>query len=432
MNRINPMRKIFLLIVFSSLILAQQEITIRIKGGIPAIRIAVPPFQMRTYTPQGEAAAKEIEETFRADLAFSRVFDPLSRDLLSLVKDTNPERPDLKAWESVGASVVFVGKVEQRGDQLRFTGKLYDAKTKEFILGKSFYGKMKFRRLMAHRMGDELLKYFGQIPIFTSKIAFISDRDGNRELYIMDYDGMNQIRLTYTKGMEMLPAWSHNGEMIAYTSFRRGNPSLYIRYIYQGKDRLVAEGGSNITPDFSPDDKFLLYSSSLPGNYEIYLYDLRTGQRRRLTYSYGSDLSPKWSPDGEKILFSSDRSGSPQLYIMDKNGKNPRRITFQGSYNASPDWAPDGDRIIYVSRIMGRFNLYLLYLSTSQVIKLTSGMAMNENPCFSPDGRHIVFSSNRSGKYQIYIMDYDGKNLRQLTSKGNNLMPSWQKINYRR
>ena len=426
------MRKIVFLLFLALFTFPQQEITIRIKGGIPAIRIAVPPFIIRATTQEALSAAKEIEETFRADLAFSRVFDPLSQDLVALVKDRNPEKPDLKAWESVGASVVFIGRVEERGKYLRFVGKLYDARSKNFILGKSFYGKIKYRRLMAHRMGDELLKYFGQIPIFTSKIAFISDRDGNRELYIMDYDGMNQMRLTYTKGMEMLPAWSHNGEMIAYTSFRKGNPDLYIRHIYEGRDELVASGGSNITPDFSPDDKFLLYSSSLPGNYEIYLYDLRTKQKRRLTFSYGSDLTPKWSPDGEKILFSSDRSGSPQLYIMDSDGKNPRRITFQGSYNASPDWAPDGDRIIYVSRVLGRFNLYMLFLSTSQVVKLTSGMAMNENPCFSPDGRHIVFSSNRSGKYQIYIMDYDGKNLRQLTSKGNNLMPSWQKINYRR
>jgi len=117
---------------------------------------------------------------------------------------------------------------------------------------------------------------------------------------------------------------------------------------------------------------------------------------------------------------------------MDRDGSDVRRITFQGSYNASPDWAPDGDRIIYVSRIEGKFNLYLLFLSTSEVIKLTSGLSMNENPCFSPDGRHIVFSSNRSGKYQIYIMDYDGRNLRQLTQRGNNQMPSWSKIKYRR
>lgn len=427
------MMRRLLFLVFAIGLLAQQEVTIRIKGGVPAIRIAVPDFITKTYSNNGKSAATEIEDTFKADLSFSRVFDPLSPSLLSLVKDRNPEKPDLKAWESVGATVLFIGKVvEEPGGKLRFSGKLYDTRTGNFIFGKSYVGKAKFVRLMAHKMGDELLKYFGQPPIFTSKIAFISDRDGNRELYIMDYDGANQIRLTYTKAMEMLPAWSRDGEKIAYTSFRRGTPDLFVRYIYEGRDRLIATGGSNITPDFSLDDNLLLYSSSLPGNYEIYMYNFKNEQRRRITFSPASDLSPKWSPDGRQILFSSDRSGYPQLYIMDRDGSDVRRITFQGSYNASPDWAPDGDRIIYVSRIEGKFNLYLLFLSTSEVIKLTSGLSMNENPCFSPDGRHIVFSSNRSGKYQIYIMDYDGRNLRQLTQRGNNQMPSWSKIKYRR
>ncbi len=425
------MRKFALFFLIFGLF-AQQEITIKIKGGVPAIRIAVPDFVRKVKTERGEMSALELEDTFKSDLSFSRVFDPLSPSLLSLVKNRNPEKPDLKAWESVGATVVFVGKVEEKDGKLRFSGKLYDTRTGNFILGKSYYGDEKFSRLMAHRMGDELLKFFGQSPIFTSKIAFISDRDGNRELYIMDYDGANQIRLTYTKGMEMLPAWSHDGEKIAYTSYRRGTPELYVRYIYEGKDKLIATGGSNITPDFSSDDNLLLYSSSLPGNPEIYIYNFRTERKRRITFSHAADLSPKWSPDGRKILFTSDRSGYPQIYIMDKDGSNVRRITFQGSYNASPCWAPDGDRIIYVSRIEGKFNIYLFYLSTSEVIKLSSGFAMNENPCFSPDGRHIVFSSNRSGKYQIYVMDYDGKNLRQLTQMGNNLMPAWSKIKYRR
>lgn len=425
------MRKLIILIFVFGLF-AQQEVTIRIKGGIPAIRIAVPDFIKRVKTDEGRRAAMELEDTFRADLSFSRVFDPLSSSLLSLVKDRNPERPDLKAWESIGATVLFIGKIEERRGGLRFSGKLYDTRTGNFILGKSYIGKFKYSRLMAHKMGDELLKYFGQIPIFTSKIAFISDRDGNRELYIMDYDGANQMRLTFTKAMEMLPSWSTDGEKIAYTSYRRGTPDLFVRYIYEGRDKLIATGGSNITADFSQDDNLLLYSSSLPGNYEIYLYNFKTEQRRRITFSRASDLSPKWSPDERQILFSSDRSGYPQLYIMNRDGSDIRRITFQGSYNASPSWAPDGDRIVYVSRIEGRFNLYLLFLSTSEVIKLTSGLSMNENPCFSPDGRHIVFSSNRSGKYQIYIMDYDGRNLRQLTQRGNNQMPSWSKIKYRR
>ncbi len=421
------MKRFLVLIVLVLMVFAQQEVTIRIKGGIPAITIAVPDFEVKVKTAEGRKAAQTIFQVFNNDLAFSRVFQPLSRSLIEMVGKFNRKKPDPRQWEGIGASVLFLGKVSERGRKIRFEGKLYDVRSGKFIFGKIYMGKPKYARLMAHKMGDELLKLFGQTPVFTSKIAFISDRDGNRELYIMDYDGANQIRLTYTKGMEMLPAWSPDCEKIAYVSYRRGFPEIYIRYIYEGRDELVATGGTNMTPAFSPDGRFLAYSSTLPGNAEIYIYDLLTKERRRITFSPGSDLSPCWSPDGKQIVFTSDRSGSPQLYIMNRDGSNVRRITFEGLYNDSASWASDGERIAYVSRIMGRFDIYVLNIVTSEVYKLTSGQAMNENPCWSPDGRHIVFASNRDGKYQIYIMDYDGKNVRKITSVGNNYMPAWSR-----
>lgn len=421
------MKKLLFFLLLGVLFFGQQEVTIRIKGGIPAINIAVPEFEIKVSTPKLKKAAQEVFEVFNNDLAFSRVFQPLSSSLIEMVGEFNRKRPDPRQWEGIGAAVLFLGKITDRRGKLRFEGKLYDVRSGQFIFGKIYTGKPQYSRLMAHKMADELLKVFGQTPIFTSKIAFISDRDGNRELYIMDYDGANQIRLTYTKGMEMLPAWSPDGEKIAYVSYRRGFPEIYIRYIYEGRDELVASGGTNMTPSFSPDGRFLAYSSSLPGNPEIFIYDLLTKEKRRITFSPGADLSPDWSPDGKQIVFTSDRSGSPQLYIMNRDGSNVRRITFEGQYNDSASWASDGERIVYVSRIVGKFDIYVLNIVTSEVYKLTAGKSMNENPCWSPDGRHIVFASNRDGKYQIYIMDYDGKNLRKLTSEGNNFMPDWSR-----
>ena len=110
---------------------------------------------------------------------------------------------------------------------------------------------------------------------------------------------------------------------------------------------------------------------------------------------------------------------------MDAEGSNVRRISFGGSYHDAPSWSPTGDRIAYVSRVDQIFDIYVLNLRTNQIIKLTESNARNESPSWSPDGRHLVFSSNLSGTIQIYTIDYDGTNLRRLTSIGENKLPDW-------
>jgi TolB protein len=110
---------------------------------------------------------------------------------------------------------------------------------------------------------------------------------------------------------------------------------------------------------------------------------------------------------------------------MDAEGSNVRRCSFGGNYHDSPSWSPTGDRIVYVSRVQAVFDLYILNLRTDEIIKLTEGYARNESPCWSADGRHIIFSSNRIGTIQLYSIDYDGANLKRLTSKGQNKLPDW-------
>ena len=164
----------------------------------------------------------------------------------------------------------------------------------------------------------------------------------------------------------------------------------------------------------------------MDGNSEIYAAEANPRGRkvRRLTFNPSIDVAPSWSPTGRQIVFISDRGGTPQVYTMDAEGGNvPQVSTFAGSnYYDSPAWSPAGERIVFVARVDNIFDLYVLNLRSQQMMKLTESNARNESPSWSPDGRHIVFKSNMKGVEQIYAVDYDGANLRPLTSRGKNTL----------
>jgi TolB protein len=232
--------------------------------------------------------------------------------------------------------------------------------------------------------------------------------------------------LTFNRIKDYMPAWSADGRAIAYTSYRNGRAGLYILNPYEGTRVEVHNLGTNFSPDFSPNGRRLAFCSTVEeGNSEIYVATSEGKNIRKLTFNKAIDTAPSWSPTNREIAFTSDRGGTPQIYIMDAEGSNVRRVSFGGNYHDGPAWSPTGDRIAYVSRVDQIFDIYVLNLQTNQIIKLTESLARNESPCWSPDGRHIIFSSNRIGNIQIYSVDYDGANLKRLTSKGENKLPDW-------
>ena len=405
----------------------QQEVVLSIKEGIPAIPIAIPEFIVNSSSPETSSAAANLHQIIASDLKYSRVFQPLPKSYYDYIRPLNPRQIFFKDWESIQAKILFVGEVSSSKDNnILFEGKTYDVKSSRFIFGKRYQAEKSLLRLVAHKMSDEIMKIFGEKTIFTSRIVFISNRDGNDELYMMDYDGHNQTRLTFNKGRDYMPAWSSDGQKIAYTSYRKNRAGLYILNPFEGKIIEVLSQGTNYAPSFSPDGKKLAFCSTVEeGNPEIYVATSQGKDIKRLTFNKAIDTAPSWSPTSREIAFTSDRSGTPQIYIMDAEGSNVRRISFGGSYHDAPSWSPTGDRIAYVSRVDQIFDIYVLNLRTNQVIKLTESNARNESPCWSPDGRHLVFSSNLSGAIQIYTIDYDGANLKRLTSSGENKLPDW-------
>ncbi len=410
---------------------AQQEVSLKISEGLPMVSVALPDFIVRSASPQAQAAAREIQQTLSDDIKYSRIFQLLPKTYYDYVgRLTNTEKINFKDWDSIQAKLLVTGEVrDDDAGRTIFDGKIFDVKSERFIVGKRYQADKAGVRLIAHKLADELMKLYGEKPVFATRICFVSNRDGNDEIYMMDYDGANQTRITFNKVKDYIPAWSPDQRSIAFTSYRKNGPGLYIRNIYDGRETLVSAKGTNYSAAFSPDGKRMAFCSSMSeqGNAEIYVLDLETMKTKRLTFNTAVDTAPTWSPTGREIAFTSDRTGqgAPQIYIMDAEGLNVRKASFGGNYHDAPAWSPTGDRIAYVSRVENVFDIYVLNLRTNQIGKLTESNARNESPSWSPDGRHIVFASNMSGSVQLYSVDYDGANLKRLTDRGENKLGNW-------
>jgi TolB protein len=307
---------------------------------------------------------------------------------------------------------------------------VYDAGNNEVVGGKRYVGSTSVARLMAHRFADELVfRYTGEPGIARTKIAYVSELGTARELFVMDYDGYDPRQLTADGFLNLMPRWSPDRRFLVFTTYRnRNTQDIDMIELATGKRwTLVAQGGLNITPVFSPDGNSLAYSSSHEGNAELYRLDTKTKAVQRLTTHAAGDLSPSWAPSGRELVFTSDRSGGPQIFLMSADGSNVRRLTFEGDYNAAPVWSPRGNLIAYVCRTPKKeYKLCVITPDGQKRLQLTTGLGVDDSPSWSPDGRHLVFSSTVEGKSQIYMIDADGKDLERITFTGtHNSAPSW-------
>lgn len=307
---------------------------------------------------------------------------------------------------------------------LRLAGSdlVLDAALKEYpacreIFSRSYRVRPEWFREAAHRFADDVLLYLtGLEGISRTRIAFTSNASGQKEIYMIDFDGENLRQITRDKSIALSPAWSADGGRLAFTSFRKGDPDLYQVNLGTGEiGALYAKPGPDLAPNYSRDGRRLAWSSVVEGSSEIFASDARGTAPRRLTNNRAIDTAPAWSPTGYEIAFTSDRSGRPQVYAMDGEGANVRRLTFEGEWSDSPDWSPDGLRIVYVAREQGEFKVWAMLSDGSGAVRLTGGRGSDENPKWSPDGRKIVFSSTRDGRRALYTMNADGSGVRRLT-----------------
>jgi TolB protein len=283
-------------------------------------------------------------------------------------------------------------------------------------------------RLAAHRIADFIYeKLTGDKGVFATRIAYVT-KSGNRyNLWIADSDGENAQSALASNEPIISPAWSPNGQQVAYVSFESRKPVVYVHDVSTGKRRLIANfRGSNSAPGWAPDGRSLAVTLSRDGGSQLYTISAAGGEPRRLTQSSGIDTEPVYSPDGRYIYFTSDRGGAPQIYRMPAGGGgSPERVTFNGSYNVSPAVSPDGRWLAFISRINGQFKLHVMELGSGTVTAITDSTA-DESPSFAPNSRLIVYATRQGGREALMTTTLDGKIKARLAGQGGDIRePDW-------
>lgn len=380
-----------------------------------------------------ERVGERVAEVLKKDLRRSQIFavtDDVAK--LGIKRDdlNDPRKVLLNQAADNGTTAAVWGKVAQRNADLVLDGYVYDDIKSEGIVGKRYVGAPSVLRLMTHRLADELVyRYTGEQGIARTKIAFVAEQRGSRELYVMDYDGFAPRQVTADGFINLMPRWSPDRRALVFTTYRsRSRQSIETIELATGRRAtLVSLAGLNITPAYSPDGASVAFATSQDGNSELYKLDLTTKALMRLTTHSAGDLSPAWSSTGRELAFVSDRGGGPQVYLMNADGSNVRRLTFEGDYNAAPAWSPKGNWIAYVCRTEDRqYKLCLITPDGQKRVQITSGTGVDDSPSWSPDGRHLVFSSTDEEKSHIYMVNSDGTELERLTAGGtHHSSPAW-------
>ncbi len=385
------------------------------------VPIIVPPFQNTGPQADDQKLAKKMVSIICANLEFSGMFRIIDPKLLKKEHLRGVTRNQIK-WDQlsvVGAEAIVTGAFAIQNNRINVELRLFDAVQGRFIMGKKYSGTLKEYRLICHRFSNELFRELTGSPgIFETGIVFVMKTNGSKELYSCDYDGGNLRRLTSYKSLTLSPCFSPDASMLAFTSYRAGNPDMYRMNLATRKTKKISsKKGINISPDWSPDGKKIALTLSLKdGNSEIYTLNVTSQRLERITEHWATDVSPSWSPDGRHIAFVSSRSGSRRIFVLTSANRSVRRLTFgKGNYNTSPAWSPRGDRIIYAGLTNGKFNINSIRPDGTDYRKLTYAQGNNEDPSWSPDGRYITFTSNRTGRKEIYIMRADGTEQKRIT-----------------
>lgn len=332
-------------------------------------------------------------------------------------------------WETAGVDFTVLGQYDTTPSGIVLELRLVDTKGARMILGRRYRGAWSKHRQMVLRFCDEIiLKLSGERGISLSKIAFVSDQAGHKEIYLSDILGDQIRQVTRHGNLAVSPRFSPNGAKLAYTSYHRGNPDLYVTDLSQNKitKAISWHKGLNMAPAWSPNGNTMLVTLSKDNNPDLYL--IRTNGKiiRRLTENTGISVSPSWAPDGKHFAFVSDRTGKPQIYIMELWSGKVKRLTYEGRENTTPNWSPKGDWIAYTGDTQYGHHIFIISPDGGRPIQVTKSWGNHESPSWSPDGRQLVFSRRRNDNQKLCAIFRNGRGLRVLfPMPGNQSGPQW-------
>ena len=385
------------------------------------VNIAVPYFVDKKQPGNAQAGGKKMADLLGRALAF--------HGFIEIIDPSAYGGSQTWDWPSLGAEFTVLGQYEMTPNGLVLELRLNEIQSGHMILGRRYQTTVGNYQESLKKFCDEvILQLTGERGVSQSQIAFVSTATGHKEIWLADVLGENIRQVTRHEYLAVSPRFSPDNKWLAYTSYHRNNPNLYITElkVLKSTRAISRQKGLNMAPAWAPDGSVIAVTLSKAKNPDIYLIDINGNELRRLTNGEGVNVSPTWSPDGKRLAFVSDRSGTPQIYVMDVATKAVQRITHIGNENTTPSWSPKGDWIAYTGRVNGNTQILLTKPEGGTPVQLTQTAGDHESPSWSPDGRQLVFSRKRNNKQELCVIFKNGMGLRPLFNlQGAQTSPQW-------
>jgi TolB protein len=392
-------------------------------GGAQQIPIAILPFGKAPEVP----AKDNLHEIIAADLQRSGLFRALeTRGMANL--PTSVTQVKYAEWAALQAQAMTVGEIKPLGaGKFNVHVQLLDVLKQTILADMDYQANAGQLRQTAHKISDMIYKKLtGENGFFSSRIAYVNKSGKRYALMVADVDGYNPQPLVSSNEPIISPAWSPNGDKMAYVSFEKKKPIVFVQSLSTGERKIVANfKGNNSAPAWAPDGSKLAIVLTYGANSQIYTINDDGSGLKQVTKSHAIDTEPAFSPDGNWIYFTSDRGGRPQIYKVPANGGDATRVTFEGAYNVSPRFSPDGKTLAYIRNDGGKFRVAVQDLASGQVQLLSEG-SQDESPSFAPNGRVILYATKLRGRGTLAAVSADGKVRQRLSeSSGDVREPAW-------
>ena len=420
MKKSVPLFLAVIFVFFSSSLSAQVSLSVSKKAS-SKIKMAVAPFDLASGIDA--ALASELKTALSTDLNVSGYFSLISS---SEVQGLTQQK--MLKWKQTGAEFLILTQIALTGDRIKLECQVFNLNESALVFSKKFEKEKRDRFRLMHEVSDAIVQeLFGKPGLGSSRIAFVSNQSGSKQIHLIDWDGRNLIQLTKGANISIYPKWSPVAAQILCTDYSNRLPHIFVLDLTRQTKRPVStRPGLNAFARYSPDGKKVVLTLSQDGNPEIYTCLSDGTQLRRLTKTKSVESSPCWTPDGKKVVFVSDQSGSPQIYWMNADGTGQERLTLRGRYNTSPEVSPDGKLIAYCSMEGGRFQLFVLDPKTKESVQVTRDPNSNEDPAWGPDSRHLAYTATQNYQSDVYLIDiYDGHPIRLTKGLKDCSSPSW-------